>query len=143
MYMAPSSLFIVMASFWCIPCFKGASICCLNYERKIITAQYNYCVSEHPSVFIYNTMFGRLHSISVFGWTPSIQLVPISGHQHQHKTCIYIWFPQIGTSCINWAQLSRSHHRMETIQSTKRVFEIKTGRLVMSRNTAVLIYHSH
>jgi hypothetical protein len=54
---------------------------------------YSYCVFGHyPSsyFFISNTTFQRLDSVSVFSktllsWTQSIDLIPISGHQYQHK----------------------------------------------------------
>jgi hypothetical protein len=55
---------------------------------------YNYCVSGHyPSscYYLQHPMFQRLGSVSIFrwnllSWAQSIQLVPISRHQQQHKT---------------------------------------------------------
>jgi hypothetical protein len=46
-------------------------------------------IIHHP-VFVLNTMFQRLDSVSVFkwnlfSWVQSIEVVPISGHQHQQK----------------------------------------------------------
>jgi hypothetical protein len=55
---------------------------------------YNYCVSEHTRClvfFLFKATFRRLDSVSVFrwnllSWAQCIELDPISGHQHQHKT---------------------------------------------------------
>jgi hypothetical protein len=50
----------------------------------------------------------------------------------------------LGTSYINWAQLSRFHLKTKTEYSPRNVvFKIKTG-WIISRNTIiVLIYHHH
>jgi hypothetical protein len=65
------------------------------HNEELHSFQYSYCVCGHwPFSSFYlkqYTTFRRLDSVSVFRWNlliwaQSVELVPISGHQHQHKT---------------------------------------------------------
>jgi hypothetical protein len=70
---------------------------------------YNYCASGHypSSCFIQNITFWRLNSVSLFrwnllSWAEPIELLPISGHQHQSQS----YFTTDGHSAsLSWCQV--------------------------------------
>jgi hypothetical protein len=83
-----------------------------------VVYQNNYCVSGHyhRPVFLFKT-----HKVS----------------ETEFCCC---WCPEIGTSSIDWAQLSRFHLKTETESSLRNaVFLNETGRWIMSRNIIYVV----
>jgi hypothetical protein len=75
-------------------------------------------------------------------------LTPADGLRCVWFTCpVLCWClcPEIGTSSVDLAQLSRLlHEDGDRIQSPKRCLEIKTGRWMLSKYSIIaLIYHRH
>jgi hypothetical protein len=113
----------------------------VNKIKKFVTMvhQYKYYDSGHnPS-----SSFYLKYKVSETWFCPhlqvkptqaqSIELLPISGHlyQHQDRVCscawlvypIWCWYsrPEIGTSCIDWVQLSRFYLKTETDSSLRNI----------------------
>jgi hypothetical protein len=65
---------------------------------------------------------------NLLSWSQLIELVPISGHQHQHKighineACCCL---EIMTGSVDWAQQSMFHPKMETESVLRNVASFK------------------